>query len=788
MPMPAISEELRGVLAEQIKVQMVENYRDTVEAYEGDNHPYDKFFEHYMVDVIRRSDFFETDDDIEISESRMNTVAADFDDIPIDGLVVGGARDIKIDGWVRSENKLVLIQAKFHADETFVEPRTGAIDELILAKHLLMMNPLCGNQKRQELGRWYQENSENIEVIIVAGVWGKVLGYTSGCQDADASQLIETHNIIVYDFEEIIQEYNQQTNPQTYTQPTEKGLTGKFLPTKKNDESIIEMIGYMTLESLATFFTKGDDENDRDLGLLEPNVRMKIADTNSRAAEIETDIKSTLTESADDFFALNNGIVIVCTGIVKGNDDQYTLIEPGIVNGGQSIQAIWEKRNEFSGDGFSVVKVVAADDERTVKISEAANSQNEVTKRDLKSRQSEQIERKNNWFCTVPGDGERKVYYEIRRGQWENESENDINHQEFIQGSTQRKITNELAAQIFWAFNGGMNYPKAKKKEMWSNNNLYNYLHKFEIDTTYDDVQQYFVNNFNVHVDRTERGYVRDVLAGNFLLNMLKQISSKLSDARSIFSEDGENDEEQLVEFDNHNKIFKGSTWDYTGLSVLNYIIKKRIDMENLGNLDAKIQRRGEIIEHLIGGQISDVNTVGRCFRKRFPNWFNVDQNSGRFTILDVDNPHNVDNENVPNNFSDLARWVSSIEIIIREAWVATSQNSEEEIETRDVLHGGSVAPFVTQIRQKVDAIFNRAVPQINLSFPITTDEEVNQTTPEEVISDVRQTWDSFFTNRAPPRVMRQQAPNLLARLQGIDIEEANSLTNEINVWLSEIE
>ena len=564
-------------------------------------------------------------------------------------------------------------------------------------------------------------------------------------------------------------------------------MTGKFLPTKKNDESIIEMIGYMTLQSLATFFTKGDDENDRDLGLLEPNVRMKIADTNSRAAEIENDIKSTLTESADDFFALNNGIVIVCTGISKDNDVQYTLLEPGIVNGGQSIQAIWEKRNELSGEGFSVVKVVAADDERTVKISEAANSQNEVTKRDLKSRQSEQIERKNNWFCTVPGDGNSKVYYEIRRGQWENESDNEIDHQEFIQGPTQRKITNELAAQIFWAFNGGMNYPKAKKKEMWSNNNLYNYLHKFGINVTSDDVQQYFVNNFNVHVDRTERGYVRDVLAGNFLLNMLKQISSKLSDARSIFCEDQENDADKTIEFDKHNKIFKGGTWDYTGLSVLNYIIKKRIDMENLGNSDAKIQRRGEIIEHLIGGQISDVDTVRRCFRRRFPNWFNVDQISGRFTILDVDNPHNV-NAPVPNNFSDLARWVSSIEGIIRDAWVETCQQSEDEIETRDVLHGGSVAPFVTQIRQKVDTIFAKSTPQISLSFPITTGEEVHESTPEEVVSEVRQTWDSFFTNRAPPRVTREQAPNLLARLQGIDIEEANSLTNEINVWLSEIE
>lgn len=142
-------------------------------------------------------------------------------------------------------------------------------------------------------------------------------------------------------------------------------------------------------------------------GLFDLNIRKYI-----RNSLVDSGINKTLEENRQNFWFLNNGIIIACRNFtVKG--DEVSLEHFSIVNGGQTTTLVGTYQGKNHEEFFIPCKIVAPRNEQTAgdfftKIAEASNSQKPIYARDLKSntpemrRLSQELERE-------------KVHLEIKR-------------------------------------------------------------------------------------------------------------------------------------------------------------------------------------------------------------------------------------------------------------------------------------------------------------------------------------------------------------------------------------
>lgn len=143
-------------------------------------------------------------------------------------------------------------------------------------------------------------------------------------------------------------------------------------------------------------------------GLFDLNIRKYIKNT-----MVDSGIKKTLDNDRDDFWFLNNGIIIACNSFdVDG--DIVKLYDFSVVNGGQTTTLIGTYKGKNKDQFYIPCKIVEQKNDNHhieffTKIAEATNSQKPIYARDLKSTAPEML-RLARWL------DDEDVYLEIKRG------------------------------------------------------------------------------------------------------------------------------------------------------------------------------------------------------------------------------------------------------------------------------------------------------------------------------------------------------------------------------------
>lgn len=143
-------------------------------------------------------------------------------------------------------------------------------------------------------------------------------------------------------------------------------------------------------------------------GLFDLNIRKYIRNT-----LVDSGIKNTFDKDRENFWFLNNGIIIACQDF-EIDGDTIRLYDFSIVNGGQTTTLISTYKGNNTKEFYVPCKIISTKDERAgtvffTKIAEATNSQKPIYARDLKSNAPEML--------TLKRLLEREdVFLEIKRG------------------------------------------------------------------------------------------------------------------------------------------------------------------------------------------------------------------------------------------------------------------------------------------------------------------------------------------------------------------------------------
>jgi hypothetical protein len=196
----------------------------------------------------------------------------------------------------------------------------------------------------------------------------------------------------------------------------------------KSGEDVL--VGCVTLIDLFGFLKAYRDSTEDLDQLYERNVRRFLGGR----GKVNRAIRETLRHAPERFGLYNNGITIVVTDFVPGEDGDIELIEPYVVNGCQTTKTIWEvcyEKLEAGGTGIApdleswrnrasqgvvitkIVKVGDNDEELERAITRYTNSQNAVREKDFLALTMDF----RTWQSLM---AERyEVYLEIQRGGWD---------------------------------------------------------------------------------------------------------------------------------------------------------------------------------------------------------------------------------------------------------------------------------------------------------------------------------------------------------------------------------
>lgn len=208
----------------------------------------------------------------------------------------------------------------------------------------------------------------------------------------------------------------------------EEGLLITDVPNnylKYEDHSIICNISAKSLHNLW--------EKEGNRGLLAMNLRYFI-----KASNVDDRIEESIMFDGDNFWYLNNGIIIVCNDYSIVNNE-LRLKQFSIVNGGQTSRMIGN--TPFDKDFYITCKVIKnvyenANDKNIFisKVAEASNTQKPIKAKDVIANKIEQRNLKSMM-------AENKVFIEIKRGEKCNK--------ELYPEPWQRTKNNELAQDLY---------------------------------------------------------------------------------------------------------------------------------------------------------------------------------------------------------------------------------------------------------------------------------------------------------------------------------------------------
>lgn len=209
----------------------------------------------------------------------------------------------------------------------------------------------------------------------------------------------------------------------------------------------------------------------KDSGLFDLNIRRFI-----KNKLVDKGINDSLQKAREDFWFLNNGIIIACKNF-DPDGDTVNLWDFSIVNGGQTTHLIGSDTSSDE-EFFLPCKIICQnpnidnkDDNQTffTRIAEATNSQKPIYQRDIKSN-SPEMRRLQRWLK------QDKVFLEIKRGVKLSSSEKK-QYDHFVKND-------ELGQLILSFIHQRPGTARSNKKELFETPALYGkiYMHSYEKD------------------------------------------------------------------------------------------------------------------------------------------------------------------------------------------------------------------------------------------------------------------------------------------------------------------
>lgn len=263
-----------------------------------------------------------------------------------------------------------------------------------------------------------------------------------------------------------------------------------------------------------------------DYALLYDNVRGYLGETDYNA-----NIVKTLQQNYKEFFMLNNGLTFTATGvdaepINSGNKYLFTISDFQIVNGGQTIRAIYNYLNSDSGSNtikklretYVLVRIfkIPVEDELKNRIAEYTNSQNAIASSDLKSVDKIQIQIETYLK-------EEQILYIRKAGQL---GEDNIEYR--------YRISKEKTAQILYSAFGFPDRASNQKKRLFQE--YYNEIFqsdRFTLEKVVECIRLYY------DIEELYRQYTYDYfeLKNYYVIYLICNFNMKIVEAINMLEE-----------------------------------------------------------------------------------------------------------------------------------------------------------------------------------------------------------------------------------------------------------
>ena len=281
---------------------------------------------------------------------------------------------------------------------------------------------------------------------------------------------------------------------------------------------------------LSNKYNMEDDEQIKaqqlDYALLYDNVRGYLGETNYNANIIQT-----LRKNYKEFFMLNNGLTFTATGvdaepINSGNKYLFTISDFQIVNGGQTIRAIYNYLNSDNSSNviknlretYVLVRIfkIPVEDELKNRIAEYTNSQNAIASSDLKSVDKIQIQIENYLK-------EEQILYIRKAGQL---GEDNIEYK--------YRISKEKTAQILYSAFGFPDRASNKKKKLFQE--YYNEIFKSD-KFILEKVVEYIKLYYDIEDMYSQHAYDYFELKNYYVIYLVCRFDMKIDAAIKILEE-----------------------------------------------------------------------------------------------------------------------------------------------------------------------------------------------------------------------------------------------------------
>ncbi len=190
-----------------------------------------------------------------------------------------------------------------------------------------------------------------------------------------------------------------------------------------------------------------------DRTLFAQNVRSDLGRT-----RVNKDIQATLQDPQEHprFLTFHNGLTILCQNIkpVMGDPDSVTISGFSVVNGCQSVIALYSNQKDLTDKLLVPVRLVQVADHADLAedITYRSNNQNAINLRDLRANDSTQIFLQGQFNDFFPG----RVQYQIKRGEDRGED-----------STAPVVIPNDLAGQFLLALYNGEPWMSHRKFDLF---------------------------------------------------------------------------------------------------------------------------------------------------------------------------------------------------------------------------------------------------------------------------------------------------------------------------------
>ncbi len=405
-------------------------------------------------------------------------------------LVTDGANDGGIDfiAFDDEESKLIVCQAKYTGTLSFEQIITELEKMYSTVQNFKQSHTGSYNDKvkkalQNALDRLPDENADNIEYNIFTTAPLDVNGAIRKINNTKHS--FPSDALTIYTADQIEKEI-QKAQVQLPTVKYEKIKIDKaknYLEYESDDLTGIQCNVLST--SIIQLYNKYAGA-----GLFDLNIRKYI-----RHALVDSGIKRTLDSDRENFWFLNNGIIIACT-CFEVDGDTINLEDFSIVNGGQTTTLIGTYKGTNTKEFYIPCKIVATkDDSRAAffytKIAEATNSQKPIYPRDLKSNSPEMLILQN-WLK------QEGVSLEIKRSSG-NKSKGQYNY----------SIKNDELGQILLSFvHQQPGTSRSGKKKIFDTPAIYDKL--FKVNYERDPAKKAFIKDLidlNNRFEEIEKKY-----------------------------------------------------------------------------------------------------------------------------------------------------------------------------------------------------------------------------------------------------------------------------------------